>query len=141
MIKVILIIMVIVLAAIGIGVGMQSSLNPNMNIKDVQANINGQLHILPLENGVYKSNTSNIENYVIIFDSSNIIINSLSNVHYSAYFTDLTPHYQIVGNTVVFELLAFEPFIFTLVFTLHYTVTGWFGVTAMHTQSYKISIS
>ena len=127
---------IIVLVVAGIGIGIEASLNQNVSIKQVSENNEP----LPLVNGVYKLSTSNITTIVVSFTGS-FNINYVSNVFYGAYYTNLTPLHHVIGNTIEFTILAFTPFIFTLGFTLHYTVVGLFGLTNTHFKAFKIEIT
>lgn len=127
---------IIVLVVAGIGIGIEASLNQNVSIKQVNENNEP----LPLVNGVYHLNTSKITTISVSFTGS-FNINYVSNVFYESSNTNLTPSYNIVGNTIEFTILAFTPFIFTLGFTLHYTVVGLFGITNNNFKTFKIEIT
>ena len=141
MIKFFVIILAVILVLIGVGIGTEISLHPNVNINKIEENVNGRLYSLPLENGIYITNNSNLNSFIIVFDSTNILVNFLSNVHYSAYFTNLTPHYVINKDEIIFDIIAFQPFHFTLTFDMHYTALGWFGLTKTYSREYKIILS
>ena len=135
--KLVFIVLVIaILVVAGVAIGVEVSLNQNVNIKQVSANGSP----LPLVNGVYQLNTSKITTIVVSFTGS-FNINYVSNVFYESSNTNLTPSYNIVGNTIEFTILAFTPFIFTLGFTLHYTVVGLFGITNNNFKTFKIEIT
>ena len=129
---------ILVLVVAGVAIGTEASLNQNMGVKQITNE--GSTTPLPLVNGVYRLDDLNVTTITISFNGSDFAINSVSNVHYGTIYANYTPGYHVVGNKIDFMIIAFQSYVFTLTFILHYTSIGWFGITSTHSQIYRINI-